>query len=208
MENNGKITPENELKLIVLAQNGSIEARNKLIEVHNGFLHQIAWSWHKKFPKFEVDEYFNEAVIATFSSIKSFDCSFGCRLMTYAGFAIQKHIVRFLRKRHIIKNCMLDVESFYKEDGSDFSEKIAGNFKSPVEFASNAEEMRKILKISKTILPEKQHEIIALKMQGKTFEEICSSLNISIKNVKQLFTRSMHRLMNHFGLKNDIYEIV
>lgn len=192
MEDDGN---KNELNLIFLAQNGDVEARNKLIKFHSGILYRIAWRWHKKCPTFEVDEYYNEAVIAAFAAIKNFDSSLGYKFLTYAVFVVEKHIIKFLRKRHLVKNSTIS-------DDNDFENFVAKS-ESPFKISSDADEVRNFLHVSKKILPEKNYQIVALKLEGKTFEEICSSLNISNETVKQVFTRSIHRLMKYLTLQPE-----
>lgn len=80
-------TPEQEEELLLSAQNGSIQARNDLIDGHLPFIIATAHAYYRHRSdafRVQVDDLIQTAIIGMIHAIRKFDMSRGLRLTTYA----------------------------------------------------------------------------------------------------------------------------
>ena len=89
------LSTEEEERYIYLAINGDKEARNMLVEHNLRLVAHIVK--HYNFDEKDIEEYLSIGTIGLIKAIKTFDCSKGNRLATYASKCIDNELLMALR---------------------------------------------------------------------------------------------------------------
>jgi RNA polymerase primary sigma factor len=84
-----------EIELCRLAQNGSKDAMDTMVESNLGLVAKIANKFYVKNEQFTFDDLFQEGVFGLIRAIQKFDPSEGCRFSTYAYYWIYASVSRF-----------------------------------------------------------------------------------------------------------------
>lgn len=95
------LSHEETMELISEAQNGSMEAKEKLVSSNLGLIRSVLRGFMNR--GYEVDDLFQIGSIGLLKAIDKFDYSFGVRFSTYAVPMIIGEIKRFLRDDGLIK---------------------------------------------------------------------------------------------------------
>ena len=95
------LSHEETMKLIIEAQNGSREAKERLVEKNLGLIRSVLRGFMNR--GYESDDLFQIGSMGLLKAIDKFDHSFGVRFSTYAVPMIVGEIKRFLRDDGLIK---------------------------------------------------------------------------------------------------------
>lgn len=119
IRNTPLLTANDEVELIIKAQNGDKEARDTLIIANQRFVYAVA----KRFATTDkIMDLVNEANIGMITAIDLFDPTRGMRFLTYAVWYIRREIGAYItRKEHIVRRSN-DMKTSY------FLEKIKNKF--------------------------------------------------------------------------------
>lgn len=98
---NNVISYDEILNLILLAQNGDVSSKNKLVTVNLGLVNKIVSKF--SFSGFDRDDIFQLGCIGLLKAIDRFNPSLGYMFSSYAVPMIEGEIKRFLRDDGIIK---------------------------------------------------------------------------------------------------------
>lgn len=95
------LTHDETLKLIESAQNGDINAKEKLVECNFGLIRSVLKNFNNR--GYDIEDLFQIGSIGLLKAIEKFDTSFEVRFSTYAVPMIIGEIKRFLRDDGMIK---------------------------------------------------------------------------------------------------------
>lgn len=95
------LSHEETMKLIIEAQDGSMEAKERLVEHNLGLIRSVLRGFMNR--GYEADDLFQIGSMGLLKAIDKFDHSFGVRFSTYAVPMIIGEIKRFLRDDGLIK---------------------------------------------------------------------------------------------------------
>jgi len=90
---------EEEVKaLLMRAQGGDREARDKLVYTHMRYVMRLANALAHKSPLLSADDLATEGALGLLKAISKYDFAFGVKFMTYAAFWIRCHMMREITK--------------------------------------------------------------------------------------------------------------
>lgn len=194
------LTPEEEEKRLIEFQNGSIEAKNILIEHNLRLVAHIV----KKYPNFSKDseDFISIGTIGLIKAIMTFKPGKGTKLATYASRCIENEILMTIRsgKKHQNDIYLQDsigtdkdgnevsLQDKVPDDSCDIEEETALNLKVQV-----------LMKKMAYVLTERERYIIELRYGLKTGEEvtqreIAKMLNISRSYVSRIEKKALKKL--------------
>lgn len=89
---------EDEKELILLAQSGDVDARNRLLTSNYLFIKHIIKRHFGRTKHVELEDLEAEGTVGFIRAIESFDVTRGLRLSTYASYWIRSYVGRFLER--------------------------------------------------------------------------------------------------------------
>ena len=180
-----------EYNYLIKAQNGDIEAKNKLIE-HN--LRLVVYL-SKKYDntKIDLEDLVSIGTIGLIKGISTYKVDKNIKLATYASRCIDNEILMYLRKNKK-RNADVSLEESlsYDSEGNELHlEDIFGTEDDIVTINIEDDDMKKILIEEINKLPKRDKEIISLRygLFGKkeiTQKELAKKLNISQSYISRI----------------------
>lgn len=156
------LTQDEEKQMILLAQSGDEDARNKLIERNMGLVSKSA-KYYKKYTQIDYDDLFQEGTIGLFTSINKFDVDKGFKFSTYATYWIKHNITRLMSNYGRTVKIPVKYIEIYRSYINEKEEYIKEFKKEPSD-----SEIASLLKISEHTL--NQALILSKKMYSIDFE--------------------------------------
>lgn len=185
------LSKEDEYNYLVKAQNGDIEAKNKLIE-HN--LRLVVYL-SKKYDntKIDLEDLVSIGTIGLIKGISTYKVDKNIKLATYASRCIDNEILMYLRKNKK-RNADVSLEESlsYDSEGNELHlEDILGTEDDIVTKNIEDDDMKKTLIEEINKLPKRDKEIISLRygLFGKkeiTQKELAKKLNISQSYISRI----------------------
>ena len=185
------LSKEDEYNYLIKAQNGDIEAKNKLIE-HN--LRLVVYL-SKKYDntKIDLEDLVSIGTIGLIKGINTYKVDKNIKLATYASRCIDNEILMYLRKNKK-RNADVSLEESlsYDSEGNELHlEDILGTEDDIVTKNIEDDDMKKILIEEINKLPKRDKEIISLRygLFGKkeiTQKELARKLNISQSYISRI----------------------
>ncbi|MGN1227153.1 MAG: RNA polymerase sporulation sigma factor SigK [Christensenellales bacterium] len=194
-----QLPPEEEKRLLNEFHNGSIEAKNKLIE-HN--LRLVAHIVKKYTSSGEAEDLISAGSIGLIKAINTYNNDKNTQLSTYAARCIENEILMLLRanKKH---NQTISINESLGND-KDGNEILLGDIipnieDDAIEEVENNIINKELYKVLKNTLSEREYKIICLRygLNGNeplTQREIASKLNISRSYISRLETKALQEL--------------
>lgn len=187
-----------EEELALHAQNGNIDALEKLLNMYRGFVRYVCQKYYLK--DGDQQDLLQEASIGLLEAIKAYDYNSRVKFRNFAFICIKREldslISRSNRKKRQILNNAIPIYSFVEEENSRYgSEYYSGeNFmkddKDTPEAALIAqeglEELMCFLQKELTILEQK---VLFLRIEGLSYREITDTLLIQSKAVDNAIQR-------------------
>lgn len=185
------LSKEDEYNYLIKAQNGDIEAKNKLIE-HN--LRLVVYL-SKKYDntKIDLEDLVSIGTIGLIKGISTYKVDKNIKLATYASRCIDNEILMYLRKNKK-RNADVSLEESlsYDSEGNELHlEDILGTEDDIVTKNIEDDDMKKTLIEEINKLPKRDKEIISLRygLFGKkeiTQKELAKKLNISQSYISRI----------------------
>ncbi len=190
---------EKEKELLIQYKEGSMKARNELIEHNMRLVVYIA----KKFesPKASMDDLISIGSMGLIKSVETYQMDKNIKLATYASRCIENEILMFLRKVSKMKvEVSLDETLNVDSDGNELllADILSSNDDSFYNDAINNERIKAMYKaISR--LNHREKEIISLRfglfdIEALTQKEVADFLNISQSYISRLEKRIIGKL--------------
>ena len=201
------LSKEEEEYYIKLANNGDINARNKLIEHNLRLVAHIVKKYDHK--KEDVDDLISIGTIGLIKGIDSYTEKKGTRITTYCARCIENEILMYFRSdKKNNKNVSINESIGFDKDGNeitflDILTTPKPDFALDIHKKDNLNELKKYF----NILNEREKEII-IKRYGlynykeQTQKEIAKDLNISRSYVSRIEKRALTKMLKEF-LKNN-----
>lgn len=185
-----------DYELIALAQGGSVEARNTLIERHLGFIYARTMAYcHNR----DAEEFIADATLGFIRAIEKFEPHRGLKLLTYADHWIRQkvykgyaevvqmvHIPDYLREssRKINESCKTDAQrarSWFSLD-RDKGPALAARRRSVRHEEAPFTDIRALAQS----LPPRHFHVIKMRLNGKMLREIGALTGITRQRVLQI----------------------
>ena len=196
------LTPEEEKKYLEEFANGSIEAKNILIERNLRLVAHIV----KKYSNYgkETEDMLSIGTIGLIKGINSFDASKGTRLATYIARCIENEILMDIRnyKKHQ-KEVSLQEPIGTDKEGNEVNliDIIATEDENIAEKLDLKRQIKNLYEKIKNILKGQEKEVIALRYglfngEEMTQREIAHMLGISRSYVSRIEKKALKKLKN------------
>ena len=153
------------------------------------------------------EDLFQEAMIGLIKAVNSYDRSFGTKFRTYAEVCIKRQVITAIRKtdvRELIYKSVslyecLDMENDY----TTIDNYIDADMLNPENVYINEEEKNSCFELAVRSLSNFEKAVLMEYGQGKSYEEISTSLNKSIKSIDNALQRVKKKICNN--KENFIY---
>lgn len=190
MENLLILTDE---QLITMAQEGSETAEEILIEKYKSFA--IANAQPYFIAGADNDDLVQEGMIGLFKAIRSFDMTKDAKFKTFAGTCINNQILNAIKKANSRRNQVLN-ESVSMSNSAEQDESltlgdilVAPSDDEPEKSVVLSEMLEHLNKDSEGVFSPLERQVLILKMQGHSYQEIAKLLGKTPKSIDNALTR-------------------
>ena len=201
------LTSEEEEKTIKEMKDGSLEARNKLIEHNLRLVAHIVKKFDYK--NVDQDDLISIGTIGLIKGVDTFNRSHGTKITTYCARCIENEILMYFRSNNKTnKNISLNESIGFDKDGNEIT--ILDILKVPApDFINDISEKDNIrlLKDYYNVLNDREKEIINKRYglnneEEKTQKEIAKEYKISRSYVSRIEKRALMKILREF-IKNN-----
>jgi len=200
------LSPKDEAKYLAEMENGSHEARNKLIEHNLRLVAHIV----KKFDNTgeETEDLISIGTIGLIKGVESFSAEKGTKLATYAARCIENEILMHLRAlKKVSKDVSMHDPIGQDKEGNEISliDILEAENEDIIEYIQLNLEIEKLKKYF-TILDKREKEVIIYRFglngfKEKTQREIAKKLNISRSYVSRIEKRALMKVFHEYFRK-------
>jgi RNA polymerase sporulation-specific sigma factor len=153
-----------------------------------------------------------EGMIGLFKAIRDFDLAQDTPFRAFAELCISRQILTAIktanRHKHQPLNSSVSLDApAYGDDSSRQSvgdNLVAPTFADPVELVISAEEIEAIRDSMTGSLTELESNVLALYMDGKSYEEIAGALGNHVKSIDNALQRIKRKLQRHIDERNSL----
>ncbi len=205
------LSAEKEAEYLNLAKTGDKNAKEVLIKHNLRLVAHIA----KKYTNYnDSDELISVGSIGLIKAINTFQIGKGTRLATYASRCIENEILMTIRanKKHKA-NVSLQEPVGTDKDGNELSliDLLSADEKSIIDDVENKIMMRKLQKIIKTTLDEREYNIIVeryglFNIPAKTQKEVAKLFGISRSYVSRIEKKALSKIYDYIKKENIIFD--
>lgn len=185
-----KVIQQEELNLLIVeAQKGDINSRNRIIEVNIGLIINEAKKWAGSIG---YEDAFQEGVTGIIKAINKFDVKKGFKFSTYAIFWIRQAIYRYY-----VNSCFLIRLPIYKYEEKGDKPKIVylDNPDMYLELSKNAKDVELSLDIELfDFLNEREKYVLQMWLNGYDGQIIAKKLEISRERVRQIRVKALEKI--------------
>lgn len=202
----------NEAELVRLAQIGNEEAFEKLVNNYRGFIYYVCQSYFLK--DGDQQDLVQEATIGLLEAIKAYDCETKVKFRNFAFLCIKREldsaVSRSNRKKRQILNEAIPIYNQIEDD----SNRIGGPFyvgenflKTEKDTPENSfiekEEVEELITFLQKELTNLEQNVLQLRLQGFTYREITTILEIQTKAVDNAVQRIRKKIINAYTRINN-----
>lgn len=197
------LSKEEELKYLKEMEEGSVDAKNKLIEHNLRLVAHIVKKYDSK--KVDIDDLISIGTIGLIKAIDTFSDKNGAKLTTYAARCIENEILMYFRSdKKNSKNISINESVGFDKEGNEIS--IMDILKTPdPDYISDIDLKDKVLLLYEyvNILTKREKQII-IKRYGLyntkiyTQKEIAKEFNISRSYVSRIEKRALTKILREF----------
>lgn len=181
-----------EIDLIKEAQNGSINARDMLIDRHMGLI--VKWAKKYKFQRETLEDTIQNAILGFMRAIELYKEGFDNKLTSYAEFLVRRYIYAAYFNSQLI---YLPRKKKYKRKGWEWlnnglpKANLVGVFfngqkSSLINDLANKDDVHKLFNVC---INQRQKDIIGMLYEGHKITHIATKLNISRGAIRQNIER-------------------
>lgn len=153
-----------------------------------------------------------EGMIGLFKAIRDFEAETGTPFRAFAELCISRQILTAIktanRQKHQPLNSSVSLDApAYGDDQKDRSvgdNIIASVISDPAELVISAEEIEAIRDTMKGTLTELEGDVLALYMDGKSYEEIAAALGNHVKSIDNALQRIKRKLQRHLEQRDAL----
>jgi RNA polymerase sporulation-specific sigma factor len=150
-----------------------------------------------------------EGMIGLFKAIRDFDLTQDTPFRAFAELCISRQILTAIKtaNRHkhqpLNSSVSLDAPVHSESDRAVGDNLIAGTLSDPVELVISAEEIEAMRESLRTGLTQLEGDVLKLYLDGKSYEEIASSLGNHVKSIDNALQRVKRKLQRHLAERNQ-----
>lgn len=193
-----------EEELVVLAQKGSTEALERLLYLYRGFVRYVCQKYYLK--DGDQQDLLQEATIGLLEAIKAYDYKTKVKFRNFAFLCIKREldsvVSRSNRKKRQILNNAIPIYSFVEEENSRYGteyysgENFMKNDKDTPEAALIAREgLQELMEFLNRELTLLEQKVLYLRIEGRSYREITSILEIQTKAVDNAIQRIRRKVL-------------
>ncbi len=201
-----------------------LEDHELVTRVRSGDDHciEILLSRYRNFARSKARNYFlagsdkedvvQEGMIGLFKAIRDFSDETGTPFRAFAELCISRQILTAIktanRQKHQPLNSSVSLDApAYGDDQSDVSvgdHLVASTSTDPVELVISAQEIEGIRDSMTETLTDLEGDVLALYMDGKSYEEIAGALGNHVKSIDNALQRIKRKLQRHIDERNAL----
>lgn len=196
-----------EEELVLLAQKGNKEALEKVLQMYRGFVRYICQRYYLK--DGDQQDLIQEAMIGLLESIKAYDVKTNVKFRNFAFLCIKREldsvVSRSNRKKRQILNNALPIYAYADEEnikhGTEYfsGENLIKDEKdTPEQLLIAREELQELLHFLQNELTLLEQQVLSLRIEGRSYREITSILEIQVKAVDNAVQRIRRKVMTAY----------
>lgn len=196
-----ELAHDDDAVLIARSKQGDREAFNLLVDRYSTQIYNFAYRMTNKHE--DAQDIYQDAFIHAFKGIKNFraDSQFSTWL-----YRIVRNVFLDEQKRRRSRPAVSLEENIETEDGS-IAREVEDDAPSPEEVVQQ-NERRRLVQAAIAQLPERQREILTLyDLQGLSYEEIASTLEINVGTVKSRLNRARRSLRDRLVPVKELFDL-
>lgn len=186
-----------EENLLKEAQNGSADAVNALLKGYKSLVNKIARSYF--LIGGDMEDIVQEGMIGLYKAIINFSSDKHASFKTFASLCIKHQIQTAVKVASSEKNMMLSTalpitERVHDEEDEEIEILIPSALPSPDDKVLQREKMQELQKAITSALSPLENKILALYLQGYSYNEIAQMGNLNKKSIDNGLSRIKHKL--------------
>ncbi|MBO5022288.1 MAG: sigma-70 family RNA polymerase sigma factor [Clostridia bacterium] len=186
-----------EENLLKEAQNGSADAVNALLKGYKSLVNKIARSYF--LIGGDMEDIVQEGMIGLYKAIINFSSDKHASFKTFASLCIKHQFQTVVKVASSEKNMMLSTalpitERVHDEEDEEIEILIPSALPSPDDKVLQREKMQELQKAITSALSPLENKILALYLQGYSYNEIAQMGNLNKKSIDNGLSRIKHKL--------------
>lgn len=183
----------NEYNLIIEARNKNEQAINLLLSKYYNNIKAIVFKYktYIKNSRLEYSDVLQEALLAFFKSIESYEVNEKVKFNTYFNSVIDRKIRDYIRKNNSKKEKVFNQALSLEDEEKSIYKFLSNNEKNPLNLLINYEEDIDL----KNMLSIEEYKVYELKKEGKSNKEVSLILDKSIKSIYNSICRIKGKLV-------------
>ena len=196
-----------DLALVGRVRDGDERALEVLLGRYRNFARSKARSYF--LAGSDREDVVQEGMIGLFKAIRDFDLTQDTPFRAFAELCISRQILTAIKtaNRHkhqpLNSSVSLDAPVHSESDRAVGDNLIAGTLSDPVELVISAEEIEAMRESLRTGLTQLEGDVLKLYLDGKSYEEIASSLGNHVKSIDNALQRVKRKLQRHLAERNQ-----
>lgn len=190
---------ENDYELLYLVSESNEEAKDMFFEKYKPLVEVTANKYYNyvKNKGYELNDLIQEGLLGLNKAIQDFKHQKNVKFITFASVCIERQIQSFVRdvtrQKHRALNESLSIDNDVK--GRPLLDILFDPQNlNPEDSFINDEEEEELINSIKKVLTDKEFEVFELRIQGFSYQEIASLLNISTKSVDGTIYRIKNKI--------------
>ncbi|MDQ3646375.1 MAG: RNA polymerase sporulation sigma factor SigH [Actinomycetota bacterium] len=204
-----EVLPDNDLVLRV--RDGDDRCLEVLLDRYRNFARSKARSYF--LAGSDREDVVQEGMIGLFKAVRDFDSAQETPFRAFAELCISRQILTAIktanRHKHQPLNSSISLDAPAYAGGDDSDRSIADNliaptFADPVELVISAQEIEAIRDSMRESLTDLEGDVLALYMDGKSYEEIAGALGNHVKSIDNALQRIKRKLQRHIAQRQEM----
>lgn len=201
-----------DLDLVARTRSGDERALEALLARYRNFARSKARSYF--LAGSEKEDVVQEGMIGLFKAVRDFDLTQDTPFRAFAELCISRQILTAIktanRHKHQPLNTSVSLDAPAYNSGEDASDKsvgeglVATEINDPVELVISAQEIQALRDSMKQNLTELEGNVLALYMDGKSYEEIAGTLGNHVKSIDNALQRIKRKLQRHLEERDGL----
>ncbi|HVL63946.1 MAG TPA: RNA polymerase sporulation sigma factor SigH [Actinomycetota bacterium] len=200
-----------DLHLVARTREGDERALEVLLARYRNFARSKARAYF--LAGSEKEDVVQEGMIGLYKAIRDFDLAQDTPFRAFAELCISRQILTAIKtaNRHkhqpLNTSVSLDAPVYGSDEGSDRSVGeglVAPQINDPAELVISAQEIEAIRDSMKGSLTELEGNVLALYMDGKSYEEIAGTLGNHVKSIDNALQRIKRKLQRHLQERSEL----
>lgn len=173
-------------------------AFNTLLKRYEKLINGKAYQYFKSnYSSLEFNDIKQEVVLAFYSAVLTFDVNQNNTLTTYASRCIDNRIINVMKAEKNFINKVTSSNIIEYSLSSD--ENMIDVESSPEELLIKKDTIEQLIDIINKFLTQNEKDVLIYKLRGLSYEEISKIMNISKKDVDNLYTSIKRKIKSKLG---------